>query len=275
MVKLHVVLLTPLAPAFAMGAEHSKGGARDCWVTDCCGARNDGCLPPVPPRPFRHPTSFLPSRPTGVHTGSVPQATCVGMFQRATSAPGQFQRATSAPAPGQVGNRADECRGPKPSAGGSDAQSRYDQWRRSPVHKRQHVMREPVSAKGFRLHSAAKERDFPTAERLLAAAGMHRKISDCTLITLIDSSLGMYCVLKFDCHFPGQEVNQPDEYGRTPLHFAAFVGDLEICKLLIRKGADTDALTQDGKSVMNCAVDGNQSGARICYCARFSSSSSL
>jgi hypothetical protein len=126
-------------------------------------------------------------------------------------------------------------------------------------------MREPLSAKEFRLHSAAKERDFPTAERLLAAAGMHRKISDCTLITLIDSSLGMYCVLKFDCHFPGQEVNQPDEYGRTPLHFAAFVGDLEICKLLIRRGADTHALTQDDKSVMNCAVDGNQSGVRICY----------
>jgi len=56
-------------------------------------------------------------------------------------------------------------------------------------------------------------------------------------------------------------VNQPDEYGRTPLHFAAFVGDLEICKLLIRKGAETGALTKDGKSVTNCAVDGNQSGA--------------
>jgi hypothetical protein len=253
-----------------MGAEHSKGGARDSWVTDCCGSRNDGCLPTVPPRhPYRNPpASCLPPRPTGVNTGSALQATCVGMFQRATSAPGQFQRATSAP--GQVGNLADECREPKhTSAGGPDAQSRYDQWRRSPVHKRLHVMREPLSAKRFRLHSAAKERDFPTAERLLADAGMHRKIPDCTLITLVDSSLGMYCVLKFDCRFPGQEVNQRDIYGRTPLHFAAFVGDLEICKLLIRKGADTDALTQDGKSVINCAIDGNQSGVCICYLSLF------
>ena len=131
-----------------MGAENSKRGVGGFWeLTDCCGARKDGFLPP------RFPPDRCPYRRT-------PQAS-EGLFQRATSSPGQIQRFAS-----------DGLKAP------ADTQSRYAQWRRSPVHKRLHVMREPLSSNGFRLHAAARERDLQSAERLLAATGMCAKLSD-------------------------------------------------------------------------------------------------
>lgn len=57
------------------------------------------------------------------------------------------------------------------------------------------------------------------------------------------------------------DVNRQDEYGRTALHFSAFVGNLDICKLLIRNNAETEAKTKDGKSITTCAADANQTGA--------------
>jgi len=135
---------------WSMGAENSKCGVGGCWeLTDCCGARKDGFLPPrVPPHrsPYRR----------------APQTASEGLFfQRATSSPGQIQRVAS-----------DGLKAP------ADTQSGYALWRRSPIHTRLHVMREPLSSNVFRLHAATRERDLQSVERLLAAAGMCARLSD-------------------------------------------------------------------------------------------------
>lgn len=46
-----------------------------------------------------------------------------------------------------------------------------------------------------------------------------------------------------------------DEYGRTPLHYAALDGDLEKVSELIETGIDLDAQCKQGWSALHCAAE--------------------
>lgn len=41
-------------------------------------------------------------------------------------------------------------------------------------------------------------------------------------------------------YFLGDGINSIDQNGWTPLHIACFIGETEITKLLLEKGADTE-----------------------------------
>lgn len=56
----------------------------------------------------------------------------------------------------------------------------------------------------------------------------------------------------------GAKINQPDETGNTPLHWAAQEGDIEIVKLLLKHGAKVDATSAWGNTPLLRAVPGNQ-----------------
>lgn len=46
----------------------------------------------------------------------------------------------------------------------------------------------------------------------------------------------------------GAKVNIKDGSGRTPLHYAAYHGDNDICHLLLDNGADINAICNDGRT---------------------------
>lgn len=52
----------------------------------------------------------------------------------------------------------------------------------------------------------------------------------------------------------GCSVSDLDFEGWTPLHHAASVGSLEIARILIARGADARATTDDGSSIVHCAL---------------------
>ncbi|EGW13559.1 Death-associated protein kinase 1 [Cricetulus griseus] len=49
------------------------------------------------------------------------------------------------------------------------------------------------------------------------------------------------------------DVNQPNKYGRTPLHLAANNGILDVVRYLCLMGANVEALTSDGKTAEDLA----------------------
>ena len=49
-------------------------------------------------------------------------------------------------------------------------------------------------------------------------------------------------------------MNAKNQWGLTPLHFAAFPGQKEIAELLIAKGADVNAKIEDGKTPLDLAI---------------------
>ena len=59
-----------------------------------------------------------------------------------------------------------------------------------------------------------------------------------------------------------QCVNKPDLIKQTPLHWAARSGRFEVCKLLIEKGADVNAKSNDGSTPLHWAAIKGQ--PRIC-----------
>ncbi len=55
--------------------------------------------------------------------------------------------------------------------------------------------------------------------------------------------------------FGKADINQPeDNYGWTPLHIAAGMGNLKVAKVLIAKGADVDARDTHGATPLDVAV---------------------
>ena len=61
-----------------------------------------------------------------------------------------------------------------------------------------------------------------------------------------------------------QEVNKPDNHGNTPLHKAAFEGQIGVVKWLCENGADINALNQSKQTSLFYAeakVDDNKEGA--------------
>ncbi len=52
------------------------------------------------------------------------------------------------------------------------------------------------------------------------------------------------------------EVNVADEQGVTPLHLAAARGDADVIAVLVKAGADMHAVTKNGKTVWDFAVEG-------------------
>jgi ankyrin repeat protein len=51
----------------------------------------------------------------------------------------------------------------------------------------------------------------------------------------------------------GADISVTDKFGTTPLHAAAIVNDLELAKVLVKKGADLNAKTKDNQTPLDMA----------------------
>jgi ankyrin repeat protein len=51
-----------------------------------------------------------------------------------------------------------------------------------------------------------------------------------------------------------QDVNQSDALGWSPLHHAAFLGQVKIAEILLRNGANVNAQNRDGYTPLHLAV---------------------
>ncbi|MBV0899564.1 MAG: ankyrin repeat domain-containing protein [Wolbachia endosymbiont of Fragariocoptes setiger] len=56
----------------------------------------------------------------------------------------------------------------------------------------------------------------------------------------------------------GANVNYQDSYGHTPLHVAAYNGDLDKCKLLLKHGAILESASNVGRTPLIEAVSGGK-----------------
>ncbi|XP_058449295.1 ankyrin-1-like, partial [Malaya genurostris] len=74
--------------------------------------------------------------------------------------------------------------------------------------------------------------------------------------TILHKNLNCY-ILKFLVR-NGAEINAVDKYGKTPLHRAAYKGQLELVKLLIEHGANKNAIDDQGCTVLHEAVSSGQ-----------------
>src|SRR5262245_50578529 len=52
----------------------------------------------------------------------------------------------------------------------------------------------------------------------------------------------------------GAEVDVTDDFGATPLHGAAMIGDVDVARVLVGKGADVNRQTQDGYTPLHIAA---------------------
>ena len=53
-------------------------------------------------------------------------------------------------------------------------------------------------------------------------------------------------------------INQGTNKGQTPLHYASFVGNIKLIKLLIENGADISSETNNGFNVLHLSIMGNK-----------------
>ena len=58
----------------------------------------------------------------------------------------------------------------------------------------------------------------------------------------------------------GAEVNVADDFGMTPLHGAAMIGDVDVARVLIDKGADVNRQTRDGYTALHIAAISGKTG---------------
>jgi ankyrin repeat protein len=61
----------------------------------------------------------------------------------------------------------------------------------------------------------------------------------------------------------GAKPDARDEWGRSPLHYAASSGSYNIAKLLIERGADVNALDADAQTPLHKAVDVSRSKEKM------------
>ena len=54
----------------------------------------------------------------------------------------------------------------------------------------------------------------------------------------------------------GADVNLPDSWGYTPLHYAAVRGGNDVIEYLVSKGGDVKAVSRMGQSVVDVARGG-------------------
>ena len=55
-------------------------------------------------------------------------------------------------------------------------------------------------------------------------------------------------------YLDGEDKNPKDKYGRTPMHLAAYFGELEIVKCIMDKLEDKNPKNLDGQTPMHLAV---------------------
>ena len=60
-------------------------------------------------------------------------------------------------------------------------------------------------------------------------------------------------------------INRPSNEGFTALHYASYVGNLQIIKLLKENGADAEAVNKRGQNVLHLACQGNQPASLIFF----------
>lgn len=103
----------------------------------------------------------------------------------------------------------------------NEIQRQITEWFRTPKERRCHVMEQPIIKEDDRpLYHAARLGDVEQVDALIER-GIH--------------------------------ADERDEYGRSPLHYAAWNGSLPVVKRLMKDGADCHARTFDGVSPADCA----------------------
>ena len=60
-------------------------------------------------------------------------------------------------------------------------------------------------------------------------------------------------------------INEKTDGGLTALHYAAFKGNLELSKILIKNGASVNAITNLGKNIIHLSSEGNQPSLMIYF----------
>ncbi|XP_054876415.1 myotrophin [Poeciliopsis prolifica] len=68
------------------------------------------------------------------------------------------------------------------------------------------------------------------------------------------ADFGQVDMIKFLLH-KGANINATDKHGLTPLMYACFENHLECAEILLEKGADKHIKTQDGLSAFDCESD--------------------
>ena len=63
-------------------------------------------------------------------------------------------------------------------------------------------------------------------------------------------------------------INSTTIKGLTPLHYAAYKGNLELSKYLIQNGANVNALTKLGKNMIHMSAEGNHPSLMIYYISK-------
>jgi palmitoyltransferase len=65
-------------------------------------------------------------------------------------------------------------------------------------------------------------------------------------------------------------VNQKTQQGHTAIHYAAYRGNIEIIKKLIKNGADLEIANSRGLNVLHMAAQGNQPNSLVYFFKKYS-----
>lgn len=64
-------------------------------------------------------------------------------------------------------------------------------------------------------------------------------------------------------------INKKSHDGFTPLHYAAFRGNMDVIKFLIEHGSEIDTCNNEGLSVLHLAAQGNKTSVMIFFVERY------